>query len=174
MKKTFYILLCFGAIVLSGCKTDKRIDPTVMPAVTTTGEHTFGCLVDGWVTVGGRYYDEGSPIIYDDNHSIVFNYYASANYVDVRVKTKDMPNQYLKFRIKGVDKDAELPQKNCTFENAIFSDLQGSGGSETTIDSVGSVIITNLVLTDSLKIMSGTFSGKRMTEGRFDVRYRLK
>jgi len=52
--------------------------------------------------------------------------------------------------------------------------LQGSGGSETTIDSVGSVIITNLVLTDSLKIMSGTFSGKRMTEGRFDVRYRLK
>ena len=171
MKKTFYILICLVAIVFSACHTDKRTDPTVMPAVTTTGEHTFGCLVDGWVTTGGRYYDDGSPYIYDDNHSIVFNYYELGEYVDVRVKTKGEPAQYLKFTIKGVEKKAALPQ-TCTFENARFTDVQGNDGSDILIDALGNVTITNL--NDSAKILSGTFSGTRITEGRFDVRYREK
>jgi len=171
MKKTFYIILCLGAIVFSGCKTDRRIDPSVMPPITETGEHTFGCLIDGWVYIGGRYYDEGSPYIYDDNHSIVFNYYVSSNYVDVRVKTNDMPNQYLKFRINNVVKDAPVPQF-CTFSDARFTDSRGNDGSDVIIDASGNVKIT--YLNDSAKIISGTFSGTRVTEGRFDVRYRIK
>jgi hypothetical protein len=52
MKKR--LLLLFSLLLLISCE-DKTIDITVLPAETTHGAHTFGCLIDGWVYVGGRY-----------------------------------------------------------------------------------------------------------------------
>ena len=170
MKKTFYIFLCLVAMIFSGCRVDKNIDPTIMPAITNTGENTFGCLVNGWVTVGGRYYDVWT--LWGDTRSIAFDYYESSNYVDVCVKIDETPDQYLKFRINNVATDVFLPH-NCTFENAILSDSRYSG-SEILIENSGNVTITTFNDADSIKIISGIFYGNKITEGRFDVHYRDK
>lgn len=53
MKK--YILILFSIISFWSCTEDESIDITVLPSVTTTGANTFGCLMDGWIYVGGRY-----------------------------------------------------------------------------------------------------------------------
>ena len=55
MKK--YILILFSIISFWSCKEteNESIDITVLPSATTTGANTFGCLMDGWVYVGGRY-----------------------------------------------------------------------------------------------------------------------
>jgi hypothetical protein len=156
------------AIVFSACTEDLRIDPSVLPAVTETGANTFGCLVDDWAYVGGRYYNGGSPVIYDNNHSIVFTYSATSNVIDVRIKVDELPDRYLKFSINGVDINAAVPQ-NCTFANARFSGSIDSSGDETVIDN-GIVKITNI--DTDLNVISGIFYGTRVTEGRFDVHYK--
>jgi hypothetical protein len=151
-----------------------RVDTSVMPAATETGAHTFGCLVDGWAYVGGRYYDQGSPYIYDTNHSIVFTY-SSNNTVDVCVKVEGTPdyeeNKYLKFTINNVDITKPAPQ-NCNFTNARFSVTRATDGNDIALDNEGIVKITNITSNDSVKFMSGTFYGTRISEGRFDVHYR--
>ena len=53
MKK--YILILFSIISFWSCTEDESIDITVLPSATTTGANTFGCLMDGWIYVGGRY-----------------------------------------------------------------------------------------------------------------------
>ncbi|MDR0874336.1 MAG: hypothetical protein LBN27_12880 [Prevotellaceae bacterium] len=167
MKKINFI--CLLAIVFSfgACTEDLRIDPSVLPPVTETGANTFGCLVDDWAYVGGRYYNNGSPLIYNELHSIVFNYYEASNYIDVRIKIDELPDRYLKFTIKDVVKTAALPQ-NCTFENARFSGTTDNTGDESVIEN-GTVKITNF--DTDLNIISGIFYGTKITEGRFDVHY---
>jgi hypothetical protein len=152
------------------------VDTSVMPPVTETGAHTFGCLVSGWVYVGGRYYDNGGVGIYNDLNSIVFTYRSSSNTVDVRVKVEgeqDYPtNKYLKFTINNVDIAKPAPQE-CNFSNARFSISREDNGSDIALDNTGTVRITKITNTsDTVKIMSGVFYGTKITEGRFDVRYR--
>ena len=156
MKKLSLIYLL--VIFFGSCTINKHLDPTLLPAITNTGANTFGCLVDNWVVVGGRYYDIG---FYGDGGSINFYYYELSNYIDVRVKIDEEPNRYFEFRINNVIKDAPLPQK-CTFENARISGIS--------LDVSGDVTVT--YLNDSAQIISGTFFGTRITEGRFDVNYR--
>ena len=55
MKMKKYILILFSIVSLWSCTEDNTVDITVMPPATTTGANTFGCLVDGWIYVGGRY-----------------------------------------------------------------------------------------------------------------------
>ncbi|MDR0748304.1 MAG: hypothetical protein LBF62_01875 [Tannerellaceae bacterium] len=52
MKKKLFLL--FFMLLAASCE-DKTIDITVLPEETTHGACTFGCLIDGWVYVGGRY-----------------------------------------------------------------------------------------------------------------------
>ena len=70
MKK--YILILFSIISLWSCKEteDESIDITVLPSATTTGANTFGCLMDGWIYVGGRYLNWGHSYVwtYDSFH----------------------------------------------------------------------------------------------------------
>lgn len=50
----------------SGCLfEDERVDISVLPEETTTGKNTFGCVIDGWVYVGGRYYTNYTDTICD-------------------------------------------------------------------------------------------------------------
>lgn len=68
MKK--YILILFSIISFWSCTEDESIDITVLPSVTTTGANTFGCLMDGWIYVGGRYLNWGHSYVwtYDSFH----------------------------------------------------------------------------------------------------------
>ena len=44
--KTIYLLLI--ALLLTACNGDDTLDPaSLLPPITTTGENTFGCLIDG-------------------------------------------------------------------------------------------------------------------------------
>jgi len=44
--KTIYILLI--ALLATACNSDDPVDPaSLLPPITTTGENTFGCLIDG-------------------------------------------------------------------------------------------------------------------------------
>lgn len=61
MKK--YILILFSIISFWSCTEDESIDITVLPSVTTTGANTFGCLMDGWIYVGGRYLNWGHSYV---------------------------------------------------------------------------------------------------------------
>ena len=56
MKHILFICLLFFCIA---CEENKSVDPTLMPEATATGANTFGCLVDGWVSVSGRW---GLPV----------------------------------------------------------------------------------------------------------------
>ncbi len=56
MKHIVFICLLFFCIA---CEENKSVDPTLMPEATATGANTFGCLVDGWVSVSGRW---GLPV----------------------------------------------------------------------------------------------------------------
>lgn len=51
--KLLFLILMFFAF--QGCVEDKTVDITVMPPITNEGLNTFGCLVDGWLFVGGRF-----------------------------------------------------------------------------------------------------------------------
>ena len=74
MKK--YILILLSVLCCIGCdREDETVDITVMPPATTIGAETFGCLIDGWLYVGGRYRDYGywfGPSV--DSPSIKFLY----------------------------------------------------------------------------------------------------
>lgn len=52
MRNILFICLLFLCIA---CKENKSVDPTIMPEKTTVGANTFGCLVDGWLYVSGRW-----------------------------------------------------------------------------------------------------------------------
>lgn len=54
MKKYLLILISLACLWSCGSE-DETIDISILPPVTSTGANTFGCLVDGWVYVGGRY-----------------------------------------------------------------------------------------------------------------------
>lgn len=165
-------LICLLAIVFCSCRENLLVDPTVLPPVTKEGKHTFGCLIDNWAYVGGRYHDISSVVMHNDQHSIVFHYNEISKYMDVRVKIdgNTNPDKYLKFRISGVE--GGVKNQECLLENARFSITRDSSGDETPFENRGVVKITNFV-SDSL-IVSGIFYGtdtKKITEGRFDVQY---
>ena len=56
MRHILFLCLMFFCIA---CEENESVDPTLMPEATTTGANTFGCLVDGWVYVSGRW---GMPV----------------------------------------------------------------------------------------------------------------
>ncbi len=82
MKK--YILILFSIISFWSCKEteDESIDITVLPSVTTTGANTFGCLMDGWIYVGGRYLNWGHSYVWTYDS---FHYYPEEDKLSVSV-----------------------------------------------------------------------------------------
>lgn len=141
--KQYLVLLLFSCIFW-GCE-DKDVDITVMPEATTTGKNTFGCLKDGWLYVGGRYFTIHSP-------SINFIYNKAEEVVSAHVVVK--PYLILSFSINQ-------PQEGTgKIENFYF----GS-------DSIGDNILNITRFDKKERIISGEFEGGPITFGRFDIHY---
>ena len=161
MKKYFITFLL--AFFLVSCHTeDKMVDPTVMPAETATGANTFGCLVDGWLYVGGRYLNK--------QQSIYFGYDEALNKIVVDVKVKNTGYPYLAFTINNPDVPLENKITKCTFTDARWLEREYS---ESSIElGNGTVEITRF--DKNAKIISGRFysdGNGSITHGQFDVIY---
>ena len=154
MKKYLFILL--SVLCLGSCSEDTSVDITVMPPPTTTGANTFGCLIDGWVYVGGRYntwndYNEWTP------HS--FRYYEDENDDSLSKLTASVsvkPTIQITFTIVSPQEGKEVAVTNLRMEDDELED--------------GTAFISRF--DKKTRIISGTFGNEgRLTNGRFDVHY---
>lgn len=151
MKKYLFILL--ASICLGSCSEDTSVDTTVMPPATTTGANTFGCLVDGWAYVGGRYNN------WDDHKEWTpksFQYHEGPEWLRGNISVNSNIN--ISFTIHSPQEGKESVVTNIQFGG---DDLEN-----------GSAFISRF--DTRAKIISGTFeSNDRLTNGRFDVHYSL-
>lgn len=149
MKK--YILILFSIISFWSCLEDESVDITVLPSATTTGANTFGCLVDGWIYVGGRYLGWGHSNIWTYDS---FHYYAEEDKLSVNVSVK--PDIKIHFTILS-------PQEG---KESMITDIRF--GEEELED--GTAFISRF--DTKTKIISVTFGNdNRLTNGRFDIHY---
>ncbi len=138
MRHILFICLLFFCIA---CEENKSVDPTIMPEATTAGANTFGCLVDGWVYVSGRWSLPAAEYVQrEDNTSMTIS--AEVGF-----------DSYLRFTIANPQQGKTLPYTNASFDNQSIGD--------------GSVHIIRM----SDGIISGTFEGDRVAKGRFDLKY---
>jgi hypothetical protein len=148
MKKIIFMIL--SVICWVGC-TDTSVDTTVMPPVTATGANTFGCLIDGWVYVGGRYNVKNSSQSWTLNS---FYYNSEEDKFSVHVSVKE--DVSIRFTIPSPKEGKESAITDIYF------------GSEELED--GTIFISRLD-TDA-GIISGTFeNNQRLTKGRLDIHY---
>lgn len=135
------LLFLFLLVLCCACEEDKSVDPTLMPEATTTGQNTLGCLVDGWVYASGRF---GKPDVrtYDEEG----NHYVTIG-AEVGVFS------HLRFTLVNPRQGAVCNYINATFDEEALED--------------GEAYITRMNGT----VISGTFSGGNIKEGRFDIRY---
>ena len=136
--------LFFMCVLVFGvaCEENESVDPTIMPEATTTGANTFGCLVDGWVYTSGRW---GMPAA---------EYLEREEGSSVTVSAQVGLGSYIRFTIADPKEGETLPYVNLSFENQNMED--------------GKVYISRM----SDGVFSGTFEGGRITEGRFDLKYK--
>ncbi|MDR1681263.1 MAG: hypothetical protein LBS12_05725 [Prevotellaceae bacterium] len=166
MKKLFIFLA--AAVLLNNCIScryeDIGIDVSVLPEETATGQKTFGCVIDGWVYVGGRYYafDDDNyrgDTVYGYHHeqySILFRHYPEQNQMNVFVVVLPGDSFDILFKLNNPVEGAQ-----CTVTDVSF-------GSESLPDGVA--FITRF--DTERHIISGRFEcGNRLTHGRFDVAY---
>lgn len=154
MKKLFLFL--FLTICCLSCTVeDETVDITVMPEATTTGAETFGCLVDGWLYVGGRYSTVDWREDYDDTPSINFTYSEKRNEMNVSARVK--ADIWIRYTIQAPKAGQEVSYINALFNEEELED--------------GKVFITRF--DTKKKIISGTFGGGSMSNGRFDVHYKI-
>ncbi len=152
--KKYILFIAYFCLCCTACTEDMSVDPTVMPEATTTGQETFGCLVDGWIYAGGRYYWTDISIKGIYSGSISFTYVESLDEIHASVVVG--PIQSIGFKIQHPEEGEET-----TYTDAWF-------GQEELED--GKVTITRFDKKN--KIISGRFEGGRMTQGRFDARYK--
>lgn len=128
-------------LIFCACDEDKSVDPTIMPSATTTGENTLGCLIDGWIYASGRF---GRPEVsaYKEKE----NHY-------VRIESEVGMFIMLSFTLVNPVEGATCTYTKATFDGEMIED--------------GEAYITRL----NGKIVSGTFAGGNISEGRFDVKY---
>lgn len=150
MKK--YIVILFSIISFWSCTEDNTVDITVMPPATATGANTFGCLLDGWIYVGGRYWGwDSSPLWTHD----AFLYDEEEDKLSVSVRTKET-GFYIEFTLLSPKEGAE-------------SDITGVKAGKEELDD-GKAFINRFDKNE--KIISATFgNGSRLTNGRFDIHY---
>jgi hypothetical protein len=122
-----------------------------LPSATTTGANTFGCLMDGWVYVGGRYLNWGHSYVWTYDS---FYYYTEEDKLSVNVSVK--PGINLSFTILSPQEGKESTITDIEFGREELED--------------GTAFISRF--DTEMKIISVTFgNGKRLTNGRFDIHY---
>lgn len=139
MKHLIVICLLFCCIA---CEENRSVDPTLIPEATTTGANTFGCLVDGWVYVSGRWGLPTAEFIQLEDSS------------GMTVSAEVGFDSYLRFTIANPQQGETLPYTHASFDNQVIGD--------------GTIHITRM----SDGTFSGTFEGDRITKGRFDLKYK--
>lgn len=134
----------FFLILCCACEVDKSVDPTLMPEETAMGENTLGCLIDGWVYTCGRY---GIPEVSVSNDE-------ENRYVTVEAEVGIF--NYLRFTLVNPRQGS-----TCTYINASFDheDLPDGEARITRMDGT---------------VISGTFGGGNIEDGRFDIKYHDK
>lgn len=170
MKKILFI--CFWTLLLVSCDgEDETVDVTVMPGETTVGAGTFGCLVDGWIYAGGRYYDyEFYGLFPWDGVAYFVRFTSNIAKTKVGVWVKVREYEYITFTINN-PKEGET----CTFTDAkhILKPQDGKGDSK--VRDLGGGIVEITRFDDA--IISGRFgsnNGNPISHGRFDVKYLVK
>lgn len=149
MKK--YILILLSIISFWSCIDDETVDVTVMPPATTTGENTFGCLVDGWLYVGGRYRNWDQSGLWTSKS---FFYDEKEKQLSASVAVN--PDFNIRFTILS-------PKEG---EESVITDIKFA---EEELEN-GTAFISRF--DTNMKIISGTFgNGNPLTNGRFDVHY---
>ena len=121
MKK--YILILFSIISFWSCTEDESIDITVLPSVTTTGANTFGCLMDGWIYVGGRYLNWGHSYVWTYDS---FHYYPEEDKLSVNVSVK--PDINIHFIILSPQEGKEATLTDIRFRGEELEDGKASVG----------------------------------------------
>ncbi len=143
----YIITLIFVLFTCISCTEDPSIDPTIMPPATTEGAGTFGCLIDGWVYTAGRYGKPDARYFTGDEEE--------KEYIAITARTDQ--EEYITFRIiSPSETDAPI------YTNAQYI----SKDKETTLPD-GVVHLTRF--DKDKKIVSGTFEGGNIKEGRFDI-----
>lgn len=135
------LLFLLIIFVCCACEEDRSIDPTLMPEATMTGENTLGCLIDGWVYTSGRF---GKPTASAYSNE-------EGNYVTIQASVDLFT--ILEFTLVNPSVGTE-----CVYTDVVFDKQKREDGKAIITRKDGTVI-------------SGTFSGGSITEGRFDIRY---
>lgn len=147
-----YIFTFIVALFLCcACTEDFSVDPTIMPPATATGENTFGCLMDGWIYTGGRFSKPNALYIptYEDNDNEV-----------IRIKAEVDDGVYISFFILNPSES-----QTTTYIEAEYHEWP----KESKELPDGTVHITRFDKQEH--IISGTFQGGNIREGRFDIMF---
>lgn len=152
MKKIFLLLL-LAVCALSCDVEDETVDITVMPEATTMGADTFGCLIDGWVYVGGRHTTVDWREDIPGTRSIDFQYSEKQEKMYVGVKVKS--DTFIQFILLSPKNGQESSYVDAQFDGEEMED--------------GKAFITRF--DTKKKIISGTFGGGSISNGRFDIHY---
>lgn len=165
MKKyTLLYMLC--AALFSACnpEEDFSVDPTLMPPVTVKGANTFGCLIDGWVYTSGRY--TKPQAVYQPGQT-------ETDPAILKIKAKVDEDSYVCFDILNPqEKSISIYSASETTENVrnLYRHAALVVNGDSTHLGTGKVNI--LRFQPSEGIVSGTFEGEKIAEGRFDIQYK--
>ena len=165
MTKQLITLLAAVLVCCSCYREDFSVDPTLMPPVTQAGANTFGCLIDGWVYTGHRY----NP----GNKATYYPAFGEEGKAIVRIRVQVDAFAYISFDIidpkeTSINIYSTSGGRNhdqVIYTNAVFNDANTQ---EMKLED-GIVRITRFDINEN--IISGTFEGGRMQEGRFDLRF---
>lgn len=135
------ILLLLMLPLCLACTEDTSIDPTLMPEATSNGQNTAGCLIDGWVYTTGRF---GLPTVSIAEHE-------GNQYVTISMPV----DRFSCFTFTLVN---PVAQAECSYIGASLEGNQLDDG-------------TAYISRNDGRVISGSFWGGQVTEGRFDIQY---
>lgn len=142
------VVLFLSICLFSRCEVSS-IDTSVLPEETQIGKGTFGCLIDGWVYVGGRYGSYNG--IFNNWESIHFTYYEDKKIMCVYVILTE--TDYLGFIIEDPQEGKSSPCTNVDYNGEHLEDC-----------------VVEVSRFDNY-VISGTFAGGKIRLGRFDMMY---
>ncbi len=181
MKKIIYLLLALP-LLAAQCKKDDSLVPEELPAITSDGKGTFGCLIDGEVFVAkegkGNILTSGLP-------AFTSIYYVKSNRIFLAGNSKDNNKEYhaeAGMSIQSIsNKNNILFDGRTTDEFAYYRNRNLSEFSFVT-DSISRGEMKLLRFDTVSQIIAGTFwfdvrNGNdtiKIREGRFDLPFTIE